>query len=203
MNHRNARLCLHPDYICRPNPTAFDDRPFKDEWQDNVYRIAAERAASWVFDRPRIADFGCGSGFKLMKYFSHYDTTGYEIEPALTHLRETYEGRNWVDGSELPTFDCDLLICADVIEHLVDPIALLETIAESKIVTYVFLSTPSLEILADRGQSPRRGPPNNTSHFNEWSTREFSEFVGRYLNVVEHTVPRVNQGTQMIVARVR
>jgi hypothetical protein len=64
---RNRRLCLHPDYKYRTDPTAFDDRKLKDKWQDKVYKSAWELLFHESYRS--VIDFGCGSGFKLMKYF--------------------------------------------------------------------------------------------------------------------------------------
>jgi hypothetical protein len=64
------------------------------------------------------------------------------------------------------------------------------------------LSTPALEVLAERGESPRLGPPDNESHVREWTTREFYDFVSMHLDVEEHTV-EARQGTQIIRARLR
>lgn len=197
---RNRALCIHPLYASRPDAVAFDDRKLRDEWQGEVYafafRFAAERSLA------RVIDVGCGSGFKLMKYFSGYSTLGYELEPALVFLNETYPDREWAHGDDLHRHPLagDLLICADVIEHLADPTGLLQLFARST-VRYIVLSTPALEILAERGQSPRLGPPNNQSHVNEWTTREFGDFVAMHLNVIEHTVVSCRQGTQMVLAR--
>ena len=196
---RNDRLCLHPDYDCRAYPRAFDDRPQTDHWQNAVYKSAWKFAKLHGFHH--IADYGCGSGYKLVKYFSEFNTVGYEIPPALDHLREKYPARRWEDGNlDLIAFDADVLICADVIEHMADPIALLRKIAVSA-VKYSFFSTPSLDILAGRGASLRMGPPNNETHVNEWMTAEFRQLIDNYLHVVDHLIVSIEQGTQLIIAR--
>ena len=149
----------------------------------------------------RIVDLGCGSGFKLMKYFGPLDTVGYEIPPALDFLRATYPGKTWADSSDLASISlsADVLICSDVIEHLLDPTPLLQKLALAK-VHYIFLSTPALDLLADRGLSPRLGPPTNQSHVNEWTTQEFKNLVACYLHIIDHAVVNVEQCTQLIVA---
>lgn len=196
---RNVDLCIHPQYRCRMDPVHFDDRTMRDEWQNAVYTLARDIAYSKQFRS--VTDFGCGSGFKLMKYFSGFKTLGYEVEPALSYLKSTYPDRVWF-GNTPEVFVGDMLICADVIEHMLDPISLLRTIANSPIRVAV-LSTPALEILAERGQSPRFGPPDNKSHINEWTTLEFRSFVAMHLNVVDHVVVDAAQGTQVIVASPR
>jgi hypothetical protein len=195
---RNAELCIHPDYRMRTEPEHFDDRALRDQWQDEVYAHA--RALALRNDCRSVVDFGCGSGFKLMKYFSGFATIGYELEPALSHLRQTYPDRDW-RGNYPPRFVGDLFIAADVIEHMQDPTALLRALADST-VGIIVLSTPALEILAERGASPRFGPPDNRSHLNEWTTLEFRSYVDMHLDITEHLVD-ARQGTQIIVARRR
>jgi hypothetical protein len=194
---RNARLCIHPHYAHRPDPVHFDDRDQADLYQDAVYRFARDVSVARGFRR--IIDVGCGSAFKLMKYFGGYDTVGFEIEPALSYLKQTYPIRVWRSADDVEAFFGDLVICSDVIEHLVDPTSLLRTIKASPL-QMVILSTPALEILAERGQSPRLGPPDNASHVNEWTTREFGDFVAMHLKVVEHIVVDATQGTQLVLA---
>lgn len=194
---RNRELCIHPEYRHRPDAIAFDDRDQTDYWQNEVYEYAHSFALAGGCRR--IIDYGCGSGFKLMKYFSGFEICGIEIEPALSFLKETYPGRNWVSGLAGGLFVGDLLIASDVIEHLADPIEFLQRIKESPL-RYAILSTPALEILAERGESPRLGPPDNQSHINEWTTLEFRSFVEMHLRVIQHIVVSCKQGTQLIVA---
>lgn len=192
-------LCTHPMYRHRVHATHFDDRNMRDLWQDAVYARARELARA--NDYRSVADYGCGSGYKLMKYFGGFHTVGYELEPSLSYLRSTYPEKKWAAPSNATIYG-DMLICADVIEHVDNPVALLESFKSGPLRTIV-LSTPALEILAERGESPRLGPPNNESHLREWTTREFYDFVSMHFDVVEHTVINCQQGTQMIVASLR
>lgn len=197
---RNRSLCIHPNYRHRSDPVAFDDRKQTDYWQNEVYRFANRIATERKYRR--VVDFGCGSAFKLMKYFAGFDTVGVEIEPALSFLRRTYPHRCWLSGENDEPLAGDMLICSDVIEHLADPIGLLERMRGSP-VRAIVLSTPALEILSERGESPRLGPPNNRSHINEWTTREFRDFCDMHLKVMEHVVISATQGTQLIMAQPR
>ena len=190
---------LAKGYRSRKAIMHWDDTQCKDEWQDQVYffaqRIAKERG--YV----RIVDFGCGSAFKLMKYFREFETCGYDLEPALSYLRSTYPDREWRQGSlESGCFDgADMVICSDVIEHLPEPQLLLEALQHSAAKT-VILSSPAAEIMADWGgtASRRFGPPAIPTHFREWTTLEFGRFVNQYLPVSSHHVLNVYQATQVI-----
>lgn len=190
------------NYVCQPDPQHFDDRTFTDEWQNEVY--AQARALADANACAKIVDYGCGAGFKFMKYFSEHETIGYEIEPSLGFLKEKYPDRQWRNGLPLSPemFDSNLVISSDVIEHLLDPVALLNCIAEAK-PGFLVISTPALELMSDRGYSPRNGPPTNLSHVNEWTTLNFASFISQFFEIVTHMVTNVAQCTQMIIAKPR
>src|SRR4051812_28257713 len=95
----NTVSCKECNYFIRANYEArtsyfhHDDTPLKDEFQDEVYFIANELRLCNGYNK--IADIGCGSAYKLIKYFSSCDTTGFEIEPTLSCLKERYPDRRW------------------------------------------------------------------------------------------------------------
>lgn len=186
-------------YELQSDPKAYDDRSEKDEWQRAVY-INAQRIAS-INDFKTIVDFGCGSGFKLIKYLSEFETIGFEIEPALSFLKSSYPENIWSDGSSIGSGDikADLVICADVLEHLADPFKLIDIFANSECGLFV-LSTPALELLAEKGISPRNGPPENKSHILEWSTVEFSSLLETRMSILSHSIVSLSQATQMVIA---
>ena len=189
-----------PDiYIHQPKPEVHDDRVQRDQAQPTLYINAELIARSKKFTR--IADFRCGSGFNLLKFFSSYKTVGIEIEPALSDLHTRYPDRDWYSGEAIHPnmFDADLVICADTLEKLTEPDYLLEAMAASNARVFV-LSASALEILADRGLSSRFGPPKNTSRVFEWTTSELHALVSRHLTVIAHAIVDLNQATQVCVA---
>ena len=189
----------HPEYNPRAETLHFDDTANEDNWQDEVYRYAGVEFAKRGFRR--VVDVGCGSGFKLVKYFGPGVTVGLELDPALSFVRQRYPGRDWRSAQNLSIGlrDADMVICSDVIEHLADPAELLSKFADCPAELFV-ISTPALEILVELGGARRLGPPINESHAREWTTVEFGRFVSRYLKVVSHHVTSVWQGTQMVIA---
>lgn len=180
-------------------PQLHDDRPYEDEWQRQVY-LHARRIAS-LNGVSTVTDYGCGSGFKLMKFFKSFQTIGVEIEPAFSALLKKYPERIWREGGidDRACFESQLTICSDVLEHVEDPHALLETMQGSSCEIFVF-STPALEVLAANGQSPMQGPPANKCHIREWTTKEFRMLVAEYFEVIMHEIVNLEQATQMIVA---
>lgn len=188
------------EYKDQPQSSHFDDREYRDEWQDAVYAEALVQFNRRGYDH--ITDFGCGSGYKLVKYFPPKSTIGVEVEPSLSYVRSKYAGREWRSGHDISQSlrDAQMIISSDVIEHLPDPCDLLRNFVKSPAEFFV-ISTPALDLLAERSMSPRLGPPANPSHIREWTTREFRSLVAEYLDVVDHRITNIEQCTQMVLAR--
>lgn len=171
-------------YVTRKKNMHFDDTNNKDEFQDGVYK----RIEEFFIDKKlySIIDIGCGSGFKLMKYFSDFQTTGMELPPALDYLKKTYPERVWIysDFNFMPDKQYDMVISIDVIEHLIDPDNLLKYIKKIG-PKYVVISTPDRDKLPYRS---RLGPPINTAHIREWGQSEFINYLGQYIEIIESRV---------------
>jgi SAM-dependent methyltransferase len=188
---------IHSGYQSRLDNTFFDDSSFEDEWQREVYQFARE-----IADREQlnsVFDIGCGSGFKLMKYFADRSTVGLDLEPTVRKLKERYPDRMWMacDFSTVPRGSPDLVICSDVIEHLVDPNPLLAFI-QSLAPRYVIFSTPERNLLRVGSHD---GPPCNTAHVREWSMPEFRAYVESAFEVMDHFISNSGQCTQCLLAR--
>src|SRR5690242_8171342 len=142
----DSQYGIMPGYRHRRRTHYFDDTPRMDEWQREVYVAAAELMKK---ERLRtVYDVGCGSGYKLMRYLGDYDTTGFDIEPTLSFLRKTYTDRKWrsVTFEDRDVASADLVVCADVIEHVDDPDALLAFL--SRVAgRYLVLSTPDRDLV--------------------------------------------------------
>jgi len=169
------------NYIIRTTKIPHDDRDFKDEYQNEVYLHATKLCQDYKYTT--VTDIGCGSGYKLNKYFSQYDTVGYEIEPCYSYLRSKYPNKKW----ELSEFknkliDSDLIICADVIEHLTDPDLLIDWIYTSNF-KHIIFSTPDRDMLYEKQQC---GPPYNTDHVREWTFFEFQKYLENKFKIIEH-----------------
>ena len=193
--------CIREDYVARPENDPCPQVGTKDECQNEVYQYASR--LPYIIDR--IVDVGTGSGFKLMKYFHDSITLGLDIEPNLSLVRELYPEVGWKSRSwalsdwDVPRTGYDLMIVADVIEHLPDPDRLMEFIRRSA-PTFLIISTP------DRDALPREfeaGPPRNSTHVREWSSAEFRRYVEGWFAVMDHVLPRDRKitSTQFILAR--
>lgn len=190
------RFCIREGYVHRDHILYFDDTDYSDEYQWEVYKVA--RHLVHKYDFQTVADIGCGSGYKLLNFFSDRQTIGIDVEPTLTTLRRRYPDRVWLksDFENPPIRQADIIICADVIEHLLNPDELLECLAriDSK---FIVLSTPDRNLLT-KGV---HGPPYNPAHVREWNFEEFASYVGSHLEVVIHQVINEEQATQYMVCR--
>lgn len=147
------------------------------EPQKSVY----EKAYS-LFTGERVLDIGCGSGYKLRKYFGDFKTLGIEVEPNLDACRRDYPHARWTDEYLVENFD--LVICADVIEHVLDPDTIMNYIKEINPLITV-LSTPAREMLPKEFKSDD-GPPKNHRHIREWTAYEFYQYVKHWFPNHEH-----------------
>lgn len=178
------RFGITTTYLHRKEVHPFDDRNFKDEYQDGVYLALYEFAKRHSLRS--VLDIGCGSGFKLMKYFSDFRTLGTDRDPTLVYLKETYPERAWgvSNFEDLPGEDFDFVISVDVIEHLLNPDELMHFLSRLDC-QYVALATPDRSALGDRA---RFGPPINRHHVREWTREEFVSYVSRWFEVIESDV---------------
>lgn len=178
------RYEIKEGYIIRQKPNHYDDTTLKDEYQDEVYEFAKNLLDEKKFSR--IVDVGCGSGFKLIKYFDNYDTIGIETEPCFSNLIKKYPNKKWIKSGEpeknFSNFSTktDIIICADVIEHLLDPDLLISYINlfEYK---YLIISTPDRE----KFYGEKNGPPLNHNHVREWTFEEFEKYLKLNFNYVQ------------------
>ncbi|NOY68269.1 MAG: class I SAM-dependent methyltransferase [Deltaproteobacteria bacterium] len=178
------RYCIKAFYIPQQVHINFIDTAYTDEYQDEVYAATKRFADSNNYSR--LLDIGCGSGFKLMKYYNNFDFIGLEIPPTLDFVKKKYPGRRWelCDFTSPPKDAFDLAICVDVIEHLVDPDELMRFLSRIEW-KYLFLSTPARDRL---GIESRIGPPANKYHMREWSRKEFVDYVSLFFNVIESRI---------------
>ena len=193
---------IKKDYIARTDYSHYDDRWRKDDCQDEVYALAHSVATENSFTR--ITDIGCGSAFKLIKYFDMFDTEGYEIEPTLSYLKERYPTRSWEfsDLSSTPVvLETDIIVCADVVEHLVDPDQLLKFINRFDF-KFLIISTPDRDQLLkyQNNRQSQSGPPVNPHHIREWGHREFEQYISQFFNIVSHINTKKEYWGQVIVA---
>jgi len=188
---------IKPGYTSRLKPEYFMDNIQGVVHQPDVYLLA--RYLAEKFGSKTIIDIGCGNGKKLHNLARDYKIIGIDIGSNLDYCRTAYPDHTWIEHDldspvKIPISKADLanavVICADVIEHLINPYYLLRNIKEIMLDAAVCLiSTPERDLV--RGVDDF-GPPANPAHIREWNIQEFyqmlsyfyfnTEFVGLTVN---------------------
>lgn len=144
-----------------------------DYWQVPVYRYARRIGRGRV-----VLDVGCGAGRKLMEVVAPVAerVVGLDQGSGIRAAAERYPDQTWITGdledpagwSDVAEVMPDLVICADVVEHVEDPEAFLRRLGG--VSPRLLISTP------DRSRLPKAsplGPPRNQLHIREWAFAEF------------------------------
>jgi SAM-dependent methyltransferase len=193
------RYCIMQGYHHRHVPRYLDTKSSTDEWQREVYL----QARQYMNDNELsvVYDIGCGSGFKLIEYLGNFYTIGFDVAETVEFLQTKYPQRQWrvisFEDYEIPK--PDLVICADVIEHVDDPDRLTEFICRLN-PQYAIFSTPDRELCYRYDDPARFGPPRNLTHLREWNFAEFGKYISERFEIIEHVITNTNQGTQMIIS---
>jgi SAM-dependent methyltransferase len=163
--------------------------------QPDVY-ASVERAAT-VLGCGTIIDLGCGRGIKLNALSDRYRTIGIDFGDNIEQCRATYDQGTWLEAdlNKVGGLQIDpalvkgaAIVCADVIEHLPRPLALLGAIRQLlRTAPVAVISTPDREKV--RGPA-HLGPPPNVFHIREWTLSEFRQLVeseGLQVGYIAHT----------------
>jgi SAM-dependent methyltransferase len=183
------------NYIHRSTPEHHDDSAWNDQSQYEVYRFCKTFMDSNGLRK--VVDVGCGSGYKLINYLGDFETVGIETDPCFSQLIQMYPDRNWlISGEPEKSFnpethinDIDVVLCCDVIEHIVDPDDLLEYLIKLD-AKYYIISTPCREVLCkgERFSSVYgqhwHGPPLNPCHVREWTMSELSKYLSTRFEII-------------------
>jgi len=192
--------CIRSDYISQvTNQTVAPESAY---WTPAMIRKAAYYQHD-VYWRGRelivkhglgsVLDIGCGPALKLQSLIAPLcnDIVGLDDQRIVEYCRQHFDFGQFIacdiEHDPFPvqrTFD--LIICADVIEHLVDPDKLLDAIrAAATPDSWIVLSTPDRDILRGKGclRSPKR------MHVREWTSAEFAIYLtSRSFVIHEHTL---------------
>lgn len=182
-------------YRHRKKEIYWNDTNRTDENQKEVYELASFYLHKYGYKN--VLDIGCGSGFKLIQYFSDCNTVGVEVEGTYEFLKQKYPERRWINVSDVDKIPkhTDLIICADVIEHLLNPDDLLKLIASINF-DLLFISTPERKIC--RGWLDY-GPPQHVYHVREWNATEFRSYIGSHFDISSHQITNMEDATQLLI----
>lgn len=150
------------------------------------YQFYVYRYLVGLYKRTRgdnIVDVGCGVGTKLgyiHEQLPEVEIIGIDQKNAIDYCKSNYDFGTWYsDDFEKPYnpkirgLKTNLVVCADVIEHILDPDRLVSYI--DKILKpggYLVLSTPERDIL--RGKNCNYSP--NKYHIREWNKTELKKY---------------------------
>lgn len=191
-------------YINRYEEIACPQMGKTDKFQDEVYAFAKGLFVANGYST--VVDIGCGSAYKLIKYFGDEKFTGLEIEPNLSHLREIYPHGDFrqSDFSNPPADSFDMIICSDVIEHLLYPDDLMMFI-NSMSCKHLVMSTPDRDVIQDVQRKlgwevAENGPPHNLMHIREWNSNEFISYMSELVTVEAHLLAPIQRECQILIA---
>jgi SAM-dependent methyltransferase len=150
-----------------------------DKFQYHVYLLAAKIAKDSGFKN--FMDIGSGPATKAKKILAPIVKDAVLLDqPSCEPLvRKIYPESRFV-ATNLETsniklsFSADLLVCADVLEHLFNPLPCLE-------LCYNHLSSSGVAVFSTPERDILRGPDCNTSphpaHVREWNRSEFKQLL--------------------------
>lgn len=185
---------LKKEYVSRLENHYFDDTPYKDEYQNEVYEEAKNISNKNKYSN--IIDIGTGSGYKLIKYFDQQNTIGVDLEPTITFLKNKYPNKKWSSLESVDkNFEYDLIICSDAIEHIPEPTSFINEINKIKFKKIVFSTPDKLSMYGGE----HFGPPSNPSHVREWDMNEIYNYLSNFYIVEKHFKIDPNSNTQIIV----
>lgn len=170
---------LPANYQARLEPQYFNDT-LQDAhlWQADIYRLAVQLARKTGVSR--IVDIGCGRGGKLLPLASEFKITGIDYGENIQYLNTIAPAGDWIpidlarEVVPAELFRDSVVICADVIEHLITPDLLIESLRNaSEAAAYVLVSTPDRERLYG---DVNHSPPDNLAHVREWTLDELEDW---------------------------
>lgn len=172
---------LPEDYVT--NPVLRIEHVSRDAsaYQTGVYRSAEALLRKGALRE--ILDIGCGVPEKLERYVLPYtpDIVGLDLPECIEAFKDRYTFGEWLPLNLDECSDVtlgrpfDLIIAADVIEHLENPDMLLDLIRRHcHRNSFILLSTPERDTIP---LSRKNGPPLNQYHIREWNQAEFVSYL--------------------------
>lgn len=170
---------IREGYTARLKPDYFNDtQPDGKIWQPDVYTAAFQAARK--LGVKRLIDIGCGRAHKLVDVMDEFEIVGIDYGENVLACMRRYPQHTWIAADledRLPDIDGKdaIIICADVIEHLQNPTALLAGLARELVCNKLcFLSTP--DRIRTYGYD-HDGAPSNPHHVREWTPHELFAYT--------------------------
>jgi len=151
----------------------------------DAYARAAEVATR--LGATRIIDLGAGAGDRLAALGPRFEIVGIDYGPNVEIARRAFPAATWREhdldaAGELPLGPEHLrgavVVCANVIEHLLRPELLLENLRElHPSIEALVISTPDRDLISGTDDF---GPPADRSRVREWNIQEFAALLETY-----------------------
>lgn len=162
--------------------TLYTVREGAPENQPDVYPLA--RAIGCRSGAVRIIDVGCGQAGKLLRLANDFELIGIDVRTNIETRRALGSEHRWIewDPESSPPLPLDpaladraIVICADVIEHLIDPRPLLSGLR-------LLVEQGATLVLSTPGRNRTRGiedlgPPASTHRVREWMLVELGDLL--------------------------
>jgi SAM-dependent methyltransferase len=187
--------CIKEGYRCNCDRGRNINRYSCDEESSSKYQVRVYAYAKGLikgYNLRNVLDVGCGYGLKLKEiiYPLCDEIVGVDAKHSIEFCKRSHSFGQWfeddIENTRLKLDrKFDLVICSDVVEHLVDPDKLIKYIKEyCHEGTHVVLSTPERDKIRGRRSS---GPPENAAHVREWNMLEFREYLtSRGFRIIKH-----------------
>jgi len=183
-------FCVKPGYRHRQNPDLFD-HAIQDSavCSPDAYRLAAFLAGRVGCDT--LIDLGCESGVQMSEISSGLRLVGIGDLNNLNRLGKEHLGSICIEHDlgkhafyleDRELVRRSVVVCANVVERLIDPVPLLATLHDLLVdAPYAIVTTPERDLL--RGHH-HMGPPDDRRRVREWSLFEFATLLrGAGLNL--------------------
>jgi SAM-dependent methyltransferase len=180
-----AAFCIKPDYTPRRSAVPYTDTDGDDGlvWQPDIYARVVPSLARRL-GAERVVDVGCGNGHKLARLHPDLQIVGIDLRRNVRVCRRRYDFGTWIvhdleSKAPLPLLPSQhrrsVVVCADVVEHLVRPDRLMQKLrAALSYTNVVVVSTPDRNRLHGERAT---GPPHNGYHVREWAYSEFDRWL--------------------------
>lgn len=193
IDDKRTRYFLPPDYeaggenitLNTGADTAYWDQKRIQARKSYLFQLPVYDYASEVVSEnsiPSLIDVGCGAGYKLADLHSRHPElaiTGIDQPDAIQFCQNYYNFGQWLsDNFDEPQLSTDirteLVLCCDVIEHVLYPDTLLAYLkARMMPGGWLIISTP--DRVARYGTGMRQS--GHPAHVREWAFNEFAEFL--------------------------
>ncbi len=189
-NKRKTKLSafLRKGYKCRSEPLYFDEEFVQNKGlvhRPLVYPFAAYLAER--FGSSWLVDFGCGKAYNLALLSDKFRTLGIDCGENIYYCRNKYKLGKWIEWNfeneeiipvSSKTARKAVVVCSELIEHLMNPIPLINNIKH--ILSYspvAVMTTPNRNIVPSCNDS---SPLVNPHHVRGWNLEEFQTLLTHF-----------------------